>query len=120
MTEITPLEERVATLPREEAVALIMREQAEDRGHAEFILALLLGETDGDLEEVMTERENEPYNPADKFGTPEDAPQTYLLEDGREVGHAEFMDQVRKDAKARGLGRSPLLEPDPNDLNNYY
>lgn len=62
----------------------------------------------------MAEREAE-YNPADKFGTPEDAPQTYILEDGRRVGHAEFLEQVKKDAAARGGGRSPLY-PYSGDL----
>ena len=58
---------------------------------------------------------SESEHPADKFGTPEDAPQTYFLEDGREVGHAEFLEQVKKDAAARGGGRSPTF-PYSGDL----
>ncbi len=54
--------------------------------------------------------DGEDYNPADKFGTPEDAPQTYLLEDGREVSKEEFLEQVRHDAAARGGGEPKRSE----------
>ena len=51
----------------------------------------------------MTHREGEPYNGQDKFGTPEGAPQTYLLGDGREVEEEEFLIVLRREARERGI-----------------
>lgn len=58
------------------------------------------------------------YNPAEKFGTPEGAPQTYLLEDGREVEEEEFLSVLMREAAENDVKRSPLRERDPNDVNN--
>jgi hypothetical protein len=54
---------------------------------------------------LMRKREAEetPYNGQDKFGTPEDAPQSYILADGREVNEKEFMAVLRREAVARGI-----------------
>lgn len=55
------------------------------------------------------------YDASDKFGTPEDAPQTYILEDGTEVDEETFLEQIRKEVRENGNGRSPLYEPNPED-----
>ena len=55
------------------------------------------------------------YDASDKFGTPEDAPQTYILEDGTEVDEETFLEQLRKEVREDGDGRSRLYEPNPKD-----
>ena len=57
----------------------------------------------------MAEREDEHYNPADKFGTPEDAPQTYLL-NGKEVSAAEWSAWLDEQAKDPKVKPAPVLE----------
>ncbi len=44
--------EILGDLGREEAIERVMAEQGEDRENAEFIVALMLGDTDGDLIET--------------------------------------------------------------------
>lgn len=64
---------------------------------------------------LMRQRDDEGYDASDKFGTPEDAPQTYLLGDGREVEEEEFLEHLRKETAQNGGGRSRLYEADPAD-----